>query len=289
MIKSQWTQQPVYKLPQPKPTPAPAEPVEVHSKKIDEENFSWLDLGKGVTGSVLAGGIEGVGGLVAGAVKSPRVTYEAIKGTWKSKMLGPILKTTITPVLLVAGLATPALTALAGLGYGMFEGFVKGAEENPLAAGQQAVETVKKMHGSFSKEVVRAIQEAATKEPEKPEDVYEINLVEAGQGLLGAAAGASIDGLGVAGTVAWHVPSLYSRVSQEIWKSDSALPLKVGGQFLASGAAVIAVPLGAVAGTLYGMGTGAYDGYQKGVGASVKEAVEDVQELHKALDKLTRD
>lgn len=106
---------------QPKPTP-----VEIQSKKIDEHDFSWLDLGKGVTGSVIAGGMEGVGGLVAGAVHSPRITYEAIKGTWKSKMLGPILKTTITPVILAAGLATPALTALAGLGYGMFEGFVKG-------------------------------------------------------------------------------------------------------------------------------------------------------------------
>ena len=283
MITSQFTQQPVIRTTPQKPR------TEMHAKKIDEENFSWLDLGKGVTGSVIAGGIEGVGGLVAGAVKSPRVTYEAIKGTWQSKMLGPILKTTITPVILAAGLATPALTALAGLGYGMFEGFVKGAEENPLAAGKQAVETCKKMHGTVTKEIIRSIQEAATKEPEKPEDVYEINMIEAGQGLLGAAAGATIDGLGVAGTVAWHIPSLYSRATQEIWKSDSALPLKVGGQFLASAGAVIAVPLGAVAGSLYGMGTGAYDGYQKGVGASVTEAFDDVQELHKTLDKIARD
>lgn len=260
-------------------------PVEVKHKDIDENNFSWLDLGKGLTGSVLAGTIEGTGGLVAGAIKTPRITYEAVKGTWNSKMLGPILKSTITPVVLAAGLAAPAFTALAGTGYGLFEGFVKGAEEGPLAAASQAVETCKKMHGHFTDRIVDGIREAATKEPASPDEVYEISLVEAGKGLVGAAAAAAIDGVGVPLSVAWHIPGLYGEVTENIWQSDASVPLKVGGQLLATAATALALPLSAVGGALYGMGKGAVDGYQHGAGTSVHNALEDLKQLNESLDK----
>lgn len=269
-----------------KPPSNPSAPVPQPVREFDEHNFSWLDLGKGVAGSVVAGSIEGVGGVLAGTLKTPRITYEALKGTWKSKMLGPILKSTVTPVILAAGLAAPVLTGLAGMGFGLFEGFVKGAEENPWAAGKQAVETCKRMHGRFTQQIVDGIREAATKEPATPEDVYEINLVEAGKGLLGAAVTGTLDGAGAAGVIGWNLPGLYVRASQEIWKSDSAVPLKVGGQFLATAAAGLAVPLGAVAGTLYGMGKGAYDGYQHGVVTSAQNAVKDLGEFNDLLQRI---
>lgn len=274
----------------PNPTPPPQDPQDPQDghHPIDHEHFSWLDLGKGVTGSLIGGTIEGAGAAVAGLIKTPRITFEAIRGVWKSKMLGPVLKSTLTPVILAAGLLTPVLTTIGGIGYGMFEGFSEGSEKNPLAAGAKAVETCKQMHGKFTKQIIEGIREAATKEPTSPDEVYEIKVIEAGKGLVSSAATAAIDAVGAAGSVALHVPCGYYKVTKELWQSDTALPLKVGGQFLATAAALLAVPLAAVGGALYGLGTGAYNGYQKGFVESIKEAGHNMHQLNDALDEAVK-
>lgn len=257
----------------------------VERKEIDDKNFSWLDLGKGITGSVIGGAIEGTGAALAGVLKSPRITYEAVKGTWKSKMLGPVLKATLTPVIIAAGVVAPVFAAIGGLGYGMFEGFKEGAERNPLAAGSKAIETTKKMHGKFTGEIVDGIRDLATKEPKSPDEVYEIKVIEAGKGLAASATSAVIDGAGIGLSTALHTPQAYLKVSKELWKSDSALPLKVGGQFLATAGAVLAAPLGFVGGTLYGLGKGAYNGYQQGFLGATEAAFHDVKEYNSAVHK----
>ena len=260
-----------------------------HKDGFDEKDFSWLDLGKGVVGSVLGGTIEGTGAALASLVKSPRITYEAIRGVWKSKMLGPVLKSTLTPVILAAGLATPVLATLAGVGYGMFEGFTEGSSKSPVAAVTKSIDTCKQMHGKFTKQIVEGIRDMATKEPTSPEEVYEIKVIEAGTGLVSSAISAGIDGVGIGATTLLHLPQGYLKISKELWKSDAALPLKVGGQFLATAGAALAVPLATVGGALYGLGIGAYHGYQQGLVESVKSAGHDVAKVHDALNEFVQD
>lgn len=276
---------PLRNLPGAAPQPTILKDQDPDNHEFDEKNFSWLDLGKGVVGSVFGGVIDGTGAAVASLVKSPRITFEAIRGVWKSKMLGPVLKTTLTPVILAAGLATPVLATLAGLGYGLFEGFTEGSAKNPIAAITKSIDTCKSMHGKFTKQVVEGIREMAAKEPNSPDEVYEIKVIDAGKGLIGSAASAAIDGAGVGGTALLHLPQAYVKVSKELWKSEAALPLKVGGQFLATAGAVLAVPLATVGGALYGLGKGAYNGYSEGLVETVKLAGKDVAEVHKALNE----
>lgn len=71
-------------------------------------------------------------------------------------------------VILAAGAAAPVVTALAGAGYGLFEGFIKGAEDGPLSVPGQAIETCKKWHGHVTQTIVNGIRDAATKEPDRP-------------------------------------------------------------------------------------------------------------------------
>jgi hypothetical protein len=256
---------------------------------IDKETFTWGQLGKGVIGSLIGGAIEGTGATLASCVKVPRIAFEAVRGTWKSQMLGPVLKATLTPVILAAGLATPVLAALAGTGYGMYEGFVAGAERNPLAAVGKSIDTCKQMHGKFTKQVVEGIRELAAKEPNSPEEVYEIKVVDGAKGLVASVASAAIDGVGIGGTALLHLPQAYGKVTKEIWKSDAALPLKVGGQFLATAGAVLAVPLGVVGGALYGLGKGAFNGYQHGLVEATKMAGQDVAKVHEQLNEFVED
>lgn len=266
--------------------PAVEDQVEIaqQRKPIDEKNFTWGDLGKGVVGAVIGGSIEGVAGAAAGVVKSPRITYEAVRGVWKSKMLGPVLKATLTPVIIAAGVVAPVFTALGGIGYGMFEGFKEGAEKNPAAAVGKSIETAKKLHGNVTQQVVESIREAAAKEPQTPGDVYEIKVIEGVKGLASSATSAAIDGVGIGASTLIHTPRAYAKVTKELWKSDTALPLKVGGQFLATAAAALATPLGVVGGALYGLGKGAYNGYQQGFIEANVSAVKDVAKFNEAVN-----
>ena len=253
------------------------------NKELDENNFSWLDLGKGIAGSVIGGAIEGAGIGASSLVRAPQVAFHTLKGVWQSKMLGPVLKSTLTPVIIAAGVTAPVFAALGGTLYGMFEGFKEGAEKNPLAAVPAAGNTIKQFHNELAGKAVEAVKELASKEPDSPEQVYEIKVIEAGKGLIGGAAAAAVVGAGVGASTLVNLPMGYVRASSEIWKSDVALPLKVGGQVLATGAAVLAVPLAAVGGALYGLGTGAYHGYSEGLVSSVTDAGKDVKKYHDAV------
>jgi hypothetical protein len=250
------------------------------STEIDEENFTWGQLGKGLAGSVVGGVVVGAGGAVAGIMKTPKITYEAVKGVWKSEMLGPILKTTVTPVIIAAGLAAPVLTAIGATGYGLFQGFKEGAEKSPVAAGQKGIETVKEMRGKVTHKIVEGIREAATQKPESEDDVYEIRVIEGVKGLAASATSTAVGAVGIGATTALHVPGGYVKASSEIWKSDAALPLKVGGQVLATAAAGLAVPFGVIGGGIFGLGMGAYKGYTDGFVAGNKETLEGIGDFH---------
>lgn len=208
----------------------PRQPEEPTKGGFDEKDFSWLDLGKGIVGSVAGGAIVGTGATVAGVIKAPRITFEAVRGLWKSKMLGPILKSTLTPVVIAAGVTAPVFVAIGGLGYGMFDGFVEGSSKNPWAAVTKSVDTCKQMHGKVTKQVVEGIRDMAAKEPNSPEEVYEIKVIEAGQGLLSSVASAAIDGVGVGASVLVNTPKAYFNPTRQILQALQGLKTGSSGQ-----------------------------------------------------------
>lgn len=258
-------------------------------KPIDEHTFSWLDLGKGLGGAVIGGLTEGVGVGASSLLRGPQVGFEALKGMWQSDMLGNTLKLTMTPVIIAAGLASPLVATIGALGYGMFEGFKVGAEQSPLAAFGAGMETTKKFHNELAGGVIKGIREAAEHEPANPGEVYDIRLLEAGKGLAGSLVGAAVVGVGATGSTAYHLLPAYGKLTRELWKADMALPLKVGGQLLGTGAAVLAVPLSAGAGLIYGLGSGALHGYKEGVVDSAVHAAQDVKKYHQAVAGLLKD
>lgn len=276
----------------PKAMPAPAQQEAAPEKAQDlyhdipDDEFTWGDLGKGLIGSAIGGAVVGVGGTVAGIMKTPRITYEAIKGVWKSEMLGPVLKTTVTPVILAAGLASPVLTAIGATGFGLFQGFQEGSEKSPLEAGKKGMETVKEINGKVSESIVEGIREAATERPETADDVYEIEIVDGAKGLAASTTSAVAGGVGIGAATALHLPGGYVKATSEMWKSDAALPLKVGGQLLASAAAVLAVPLGAVGGAIFGLGMGAYKGYTDGFVEGNKKTLEGIGDFNKMAKEM---
>ena len=261
-------------------------PVRHGSQQRNNSDFGWCDLGAGIAGSLVGATVEGVGGTLVALRNVIPITVEAEKGLWSSKMLGPRLKSSVTLPLLVAGSVAPGLAALAGVGYGLVEGFAQGVADGPLAAGSAAIETCREMDGTLSREMVQSIRDAAAKAPAHCGDVYEINIVQAAQGLVGSFGSAAIDGVGVAAATWRHIPDAWRRASQEIWASDAALPLKMGGEFMAAAALALAVPMAPLGGLLYGLGKGAYNGYRHGLIESVRLAGCDIADYDQSLGYL---
>jgi len=187
--------------------------------------------------------------------------------------------------VITAGLAAPVFAALGGTLFGMFEGFKEGAEKSPLAVPAAAGNTVREFHTKWAGQAVEAVQNLAAQEPQSSDQVYEIRLIEAGKGLIAGAAGAAVVGAGVAASSLVNLPGAYLRGNSEIWKSDAALPLKVGGTLLATGAAAVAVPFAAVGGALWGLGTGAYHGYKDGLLPAIGDAAKDVKTFHQGVSE----
>ena len=242
--------------------------------------FGWGDLGNGFAGAAVEGSIVGAGGAFAGITKTPKIAIEAVKGVWKSEMLGNILKSTITPVVVAAGVLAPVVTTLGAVGYGLVDGFVRGAEHGVGATVDHGVETAKKINADITDGIVEQIRDLAEKKPQTPDEVLEIEPAQAAEGLASGVVSAGMEGVGAGVITGLSLPELYAKGTKELWNSDSSLPLKVGAQAIGTGVAALAIPFAAVCGTLYGLGTGTKVGYTEGFGAATDRAYNDMVKYH---------
>jgi len=280
--------------PAPEETAPPADNFNSSSdgKDIDEKNFSWGDLGRGLVSAVGSAAVTTVGMTASSLVRAPQALYESSKALIQTDMIGPVLKCTIAPLLVGAAVAAPILTAVGGAGYGLYKGFVVGVEDGPTQAVKQAGQDVKTFHNELSGKLIDGIQQISTMELPEGETPYDINVGGALKGLAGATIGAAVDGAGIGAVTLLNVPRALYKVNDAIWSSEASLPLKVGGTVLSIPAAPLAVALGTVGGAVFGMALGAKDGYQKGLGTAASNSftyVGDYAEMvDKALDELDK-
>lgn len=258
----------------------PSEP-----KDIDEKNFSWADLGRGLASAVGAAAVTTVGMTASSLVRAPQALYESGKALVNTDMIGPVLKCTIAPLLLGAALAAPILTAVGSAGYGLYKGFVVGVEKGPSEAVKQAGQDVGTFHNELAGQLIDGIRQVSTMELPQGEQPYDIRIGGALKGLAGATVGAAVDGVGIGAVTLFNVPRALYKVNDAIWSSEASLPLKVGGSVLSIPAAPIAVALGTVGGAVFGMALGARDGYTEGLGTAASNSAEHVSDYARAVDK----
>lgn len=254
-------------------------------KDIDEKNFSWADLGRGLVSSLGSAAVTTVGMTASSLVRAPQALYESGKALIQTDMIGPVLKCTIAPLLVGAAVAAPILTAVGGAGYGLYKGFVVGVENGPGEAVKQAGQDVKTFHNELSGKLIDGIQQISTMELPEGEQPYDINVGGALKGLAGATIGAAVDGAGIGAVTLLNVPRALYKVNDAIWSSEASLPLKVGGTVLSIPAAPLAVALGTVGGAVFGMALGAKDGYQHGLGTSASNSFKYVGDYAEMVDK----
>jgi hypothetical protein len=269
---------------------APAQPatdtVALSDSDSKKEDITIKQAVTGLAGAVAGAAIEGVGNTLSSVVNLPRATYYAGKALWKTEMIGPVLKTSLAMLLPVGALAVPVLTALGSIGYGMFHGFQEGVEKGLGSAVKETAKDVKYFHKDIAQKAVDGLQQIETGHLPEGQEPYDIKVIEAGKGLVGAAAGAVVDGVGVGAVTLGNTPRGVYKAYKHILTSDEIGPvLKTTASLLVLPAAVLATPLATVGGAVYGVYKGFGDAYRDGITKSAGERFNDVKEYYKAVDK----
>jgi len=259
--------------------------VELNQDAQDRHDITIAQAFKGLVGAAAGATIETVGNTASSLVNLPKATYHAAKTIWKTDVIGPVLKTSLTALLPVAVAATPALVALGSLGFGIFRGFSEGMEHGLGQAVKASVKDVKSFHNDLASKAVNELQEFETPHLEPGEEPYDIKIIEAGKGILGATAGAVIDGAGVGGLTLAKLPRGTYRTYEAILKSDVGPVAKTTAGILAPVVIALATPLATVGGAVYGVYKGFADAYKEGLVDSVKNRVHDVKEFHEMTSK----
>jgi hypothetical protein len=241
-------------------------------------------------GSAITGGIiTSVGATGSMLYNLPRATVEAGKTIWKTDMIGPVLKTTLTALLPVAVAAAPALSLIAGIGVGMFVGFDEVVEHDSFSeATKKSLKNVKEFHTDMAPRAIDEMAEWQTPHLQPGEKPFDLKPLTAVKGIAGAVAGATIEGAGMGFSTLVHTPGGFVRAYHELIKSDDIDPvLKTTAGLLIPPAAVLASPLVAIGGTVYGTYKGFADTYNedKGFNENISERLNDVKQWNRFLTK----
>jgi hypothetical protein len=246
-----------------------------------------------VAGAVVGGTIETIGNTASSIYNLPKGVFHAAKTIWKTDLIGPNLKIAATILLPVATVATPIIVALGSIGYGFYhgaaeagdhskkEGFVAGMKE----AVTQTAKDVKYFHKDIASKAVQELSDLELPHLEPGQKPYDIKILEAGKGLVGAAAGAVIDGVGVGGLTLVKTPKGTYRLYEAIFNSDQGPVLKTTESVLAPVAVALAAPLATVGGAVYGTYKGFADAYKDGLAKSVDNRLHEVKEFNDMTKK----
>jgi len=244
-------------------------------QRVDHNNFTWLNLGKGLVGCVVGGVIEGLGICASTVWRTPRMAGHTFKALWKTQTFGPVLRTTLMPAVLLSGLCAPVVALFGGLIHGMVVGFKEGANQ-PSTVPSIMLQNIQKFH---NEQVDEAIQELHEWSMQKPERVYEIRVIEAVKGLMTGLVGGTLTGLGVCLSTAVNLLGIYFQGLQMIF-GMGVLPLVVGALILWTAIILPVAVMVVIVGALGGLGIGAYRGYTKGILSAISGTFEDIKHYH---------
>lgn len=268
------------------PQPPPQTPPQPPPVDNEPHDITMHQLVDGLGGALAGAAIETVGNTGSALLSlikptSDNAIYRAGKAIWKTPMIGPVLKTSISILLPVAVVATPVLTALGSLGVGMFRGAAEGAEHGFKAAIKETAGDVKRFHKEIAPKVPEFLQEIETMELPPGQKPYDIRVIEAGKGLVSAVPGALIEGIGVGGITIGRTPKGVYRAFQGLNSADVGPILKNLGRALVIPAAAVVVGFAPVGAAVYGVYKGFGDGYRDGIIKSVENRVDDVKQWNK--------
>jgi hypothetical protein len=245
----------------------------------------WGDAAMGLVSGVATGAVTGVGAGLSAVKHSAIGTVEAYKSLWTNETIGPVLKTALGALLPVATVGVPILSAVGGAAVGLYRGFVEGAT-NGLAAGlSKGFEDVSSFDRDLAPALRKEIREFGEEKLGEGETAFDISPVAGATAVVAGLGNTVVGAAGIGLSTASQIPEAFITANRAINQSDMGLPLKTVSHIVTVPLAVVAAPLGVAGGALFGLGSGAYHGYNDGFVDSFKKTGDYVGEYHKMVDK----
>lgn len=240
----------------------------------DRSDIGWVDVGRGVVGSVTGAVILTAANTANAALQAPLLTGQAWKALATNETHGPWVKGGMALLApLAAGLGVAA-TAIGSLGYGLYQGFVDGVHRGVGGAVEGASQVVKTFHREGLDGMRRGIKDFGEAKLEPGEKRFDVSPVRAGVGVVGGVGAAAYGAVRAGWTTAKHTPQAFLIGNAMIHRSDMSTPLQFASHALSAPLAVLAAPLGTLAGAGVGLVLGASEGYTKGLTHSFQKAHE---------------
>lgn len=251
---------------------------------FSQDSVGWGDAAVGLVSGVVSGAVLGAGAGLSAAKHSAFGTLEAYKALWTNETVGPVLKTAMGVLMPIATVGVPILSALGGAGVGLYQGFVKGATEGFSAALSESFKNVSEFDTKLAPSARDGIRDFGNAKLEEGEKPFDISPVRGAEAVAAGVVNTVIGGVGIGASTISQIPEAFIVGNKAIHKSDMGLPLKTVSHAVSAPLAAIAAPLGFVGGALFGLGSGAYHGYNDGFSESIKKTGDYVQQYHKAVD-----
>ena len=269
----------------------PKETYEQVNDKYEEE-ISLKQAGKGLVGSAIGIVGDGVGMTGTALVNLPRIVKDSYVALAKTEAIGRNLKIVTGAVGIPLATALVAvLSPVAGAVYGAVKGAYDGAKKGIAGAAKGVAKDVKSLHKELKGEKLNELfDEIENAKPEEGKKPFDIRLKESVQATVGGLAGTVIGGVGHGAITARHELPFYKNAMKTLWKTDGMGPILKGTITAVSiPVAVLAVPLATIGGALWGLGESMGKGYQKGVKAAVKGAVDRVKKSNAQIKEWKND
>jgi hypothetical protein len=239
--------------------------------------------------AVVVAGIEGVGNTVSSLSHGFRNMKQAYTTLYKTQLIGPVLKTSIGALLPIAAVASPVLTCVGSVGWGLVRGFTAALDEHDGGfknAVKKGVEDVKYFHKDLSGRLITTLQEYETEQLPPGQKPFDISIVGGAKGLVGGVAGMTVGAAGIGLITLARTPQGVYKAYKSIWTDNNQGPvLKTTESLLVPLAAVIATPLATVVGGVYGLATSFQKGYSEGLGSAVEQSVKNVKDYHEMVSE----
>lgn len=266
--------------------PVAAKAPEAQEKQtFSSDSVGWGDAAVGLITGAATGVVTGVGAGISSVKHSLLGTAEGYKALYKNETIGPWLKTAIGALMPVATVGVPVLSTVFGAAYGLYSGFVAGATEGFSAGMSQGFEDVSDFNKKLMPAVREGIRDFGDAKLGEGEEKFDISPIRAGEAIVAGLGNTVVGGVGIGLSTASQIPEAFVTANRAIHQSDLGLPLKTVSHAVSLPLAVLAAPIGVAGGALFGLGSGAYFGYQDGLVESFKKTGELVQEYHKAVDQ----
>lgn len=266
---------------------APKQEVQTQAPASEQadDKVTWGDAAVGVAAGLTGGVVTGLGAGASAVKHSVLGTGEAYKALWTNETIGRNLKFAMGALLPIATIGVPVLAALGGAGYGLYTGFVNGVEGGFGEAFNESVEAVKEFDNEMAPDAREDIREFGEAKLEEGEEKFDVSPKRGVEAVAAGVGNTVVGGLGIGFSTLSQIPEAFITANRAIHQSDVELPIKVVAHVASVPLTPVVAGLGFVGGALFGLGSGAYHGYNEGFVDAFKKTGEHIGDYHKMVDK----